>query len=225
MSATRFYPVAVALVAALAPTVAFAQQTARVTLAAVDSFGNRPAGCHVKYFANDYDPTGKKNPDPRDFSEQFSPLIGRDIPFDLYSVVVQCAGKYRWSAQIWIRHPETFFVVPTTQRRGDYHTGLTPRLTVSIERVAASKTRADNTRWITMSGLFWDLHETDQVDPLYRVAQFYDIVPGRYLLQVVEPGRLVCKQQIDFLEAGASLVLVDDDPCTVKSAESARIVK
>src|SRR5260370_13657103 len=104
--------VTAALVAALASTVAFAQQTARVTLGAVDSFGNRPIGCHVERFANDYDLTGQKNPDSRDFSEQFSLLIGRDIPYGLYSVVVLCAGKYRGSAEIWIRHPETFFAVP-----------------------------------------------------------------------------------------------------------------
>ena len=57
------------------------------------------------------------------------------------------------------------------------------------------------------------------------MAGLYDVYPGRYLMQIVEPGRLVCTAQMDFLETGASLALSEDDSCTAKSAESARIVK
>jgi len=224
MPATRFVDFAAAAFALAFISIASAQG-AHVVVIAVDTFGFQPNGCYVEEFVNDHDIKGEMNPDPRDFSDQFHGLSAQGIPFDMYTVSVQCEGQFRGSASTWIRHPENSVVVMTNTRRGDYHTGIGPRLTVLLEKTSARATKTEKQRWVTMTGVFLDHRETSQVDARDGVARFYDVFPGRYLLQVIEPRRLVCTRQIDFLEAGASLTMAADDSCIVRSAKSVRVVE
>jgi len=146
----------------------------------------------------------------------------RTIP---YTVTVRCAGGYRGSKRALIHHPESSVVVTVTRHRGDHYTGESPRLAITFETPDVPKRKAEKQRWVTLAGLFLDYRESSQIDARDQLARFYDVIPGRYLLQVIEPQRLICTRQIDFLEAGASLLLSGDGSCTVRSAKSARVVE
>lgn len=88
---------------------------------------------------------------------------------------------------------------------GDYETGPAPRLTISIN--TSSRVRLADNSWIKLVGMYVDSSEIDRIEARNRSASFYEIVPGRYVLLVLEGEKLACARPIEIVELPARIEL------------------
>lgn len=191
----------------------------KVMLSAVDSFGGKRDSCQVSQFKRLDFPRGG------DYSHRFSGLSGTDIPYGFkYEVYIRCDDKsVSGPFFMTVSRENKFEVLASWLNVGDYVTGPDPRLTVVVHSKQGS--RLEGTLWIKVVGVFVNKIEVDRIDPQLQSAKFYEIVPGRYLLLLLSGGKVMCTQQIDFLDAPARLELsLSGESCSVERMSSMRIL-
>jgi len=196
-----------------------ATRFASVRISVFDSFGQELRDCSVLYFIEGLHVTefGTVNSDERwDHAAQFSGLSGRGIPFGIYRLTTTCGDDdFRGSEWVQVRAPEVEVMLAFWPHKGDYQTGSDPRLTVSY----GGGTRG-GALWAKAVGVFVDRAETVRLDPSTGKARFFSLLPARYLVLILEEGRLRCASQVDLLDTPAALEVKAD--CGFVSASNAR---
>ena len=194
--------------------------SASIIIRYVDEFGRPWVGCHITEFSYSQGETHL------DLRTHFDGMVGRNIPLsdDYYAVRLSCPGALSDGPfYVSVRHTHEFVVISAWNHKGDYHTGLGPRLTVHVAQRSAE--RGDET-WVKITGVYLDFHETDGVHRDSHEARFYQIVPGRYLVLLLTGSKVACTKGIDFLEAGAQLELAaSPNGCTAKAIKSVKVLE
>lgn len=193
------------------------QKFATVTLNVLDSFGLRRPDCSVAEFVLQDDDGNL------DFRDHFTHLVGRDIPYgSSYRVRVKCADdSTQGPFLISVTRANEFRVLGAWLHRGDYVTA-TPRLKIFVAR---NHTEQSHDSWVDLVGVYLHTSHTDSIDPDSGEAAFYNIVPGRYIVLLLNGEKLTCLKQIDFVEVPARLQLYPaNGACTIKVLSGARLI-
>lgn len=209
---------------ALIPVVAACAQvelksTASVKLTVFDTFGQRTPGCTVIAFieADHVAEIGRGHEGDWDRASLFDGLVGHEVPVGRYRAAVRCdPGDWRADDWVEVRAPISNIMLVMWRHKGDYHTGVGPRLIVS----SAGGGNASR-RWAKVAGVYSGGAETAEFDPGTATAEFYNLIPGRYLLLILEEAKTVCATEIDFLDAPASIRL--GPGCRAESVSGIRI--
>ena len=194
---------------------------ATVTINVFDTFGHAEPGCKVLNFveAEHVADLGMEHNAEWDHASRFDGQVGHKVPAGLYYANVTCGSRdCGGGAYVNVRAPETSLMIACGHIKGDYHTGLEPRLTVSY-------TLADGAPpppWAKLVGVYSEHSETARLDPRTGKAGWYNIVPGRYLLLLFQEAQTVCVKEIDFLKSPAAIRL--GSGCSVESTSNARVV-
>jgi hypothetical protein len=192
-----------------------------VTIRFVDHFGAAWQNCHVEEF------TSTIGSDlGSDYANRFQGLMGRNIPFSIsYRLVLRCPKVAYPSSPFFVDvfSDHTFIVVSSWMHRGDYQTGLDPRLTVSVARPASERA---GQAWVRVVGAYVDYLASDGVDPQSGDARFDWPAPGTYMVLLLTPEKLVCAKEIELLEPHGKLEL-DPTPngCTAKALEFVKVIE
>jgi len=217
---TAFGALCVALSSASPMMGGTTQQRATVTIQYVNEFGKPWNSCHVSEFSF------SQNETHLDFAARFDGMVGRDIPFNTayYDVRLKCPGALvEGPFYVSVRHSHEFVLISAWNHAGDYHTGLGPRLTVHVPMGSPEK---GVQTWVKISGVYLDSHEVDAVDPDSQEAQFYNVVPGRYLVLLLTGRKVACVEEIDFLDPGARLELVPSGKgCQATGSSSVKVIR
>lgn len=192
---------------------------ATVLLSVRDSFGHQESSCNLQEFVllDEH-----KN---IDYKERFDGLIGRNIPYGTtYRLHVKCADdRSGGSFLVSVSRPNQFIVLSSWRNIGDYVTRPVPRLAVLIS--ADSARQLSPQAWVKLVGVYRDRNEIDRIDPQSHTASFYDVVPGRYLILLIDGEKLACTKQIDFLESPAHLELsLSKEGCKAESFSSVQTI-
>ena len=170
------------------------EQYATVSLKILDSYGHQRPGCHVTKFRR------KKTQGGADYQGSFSGLVGSKIPsgFGLtYDVLVYCTdGSHASNPFVAVTRSEEFIVLVGWVPDGDYVTGPDPRLKIKVDADSAANI-ADHA-WIKAVGVYMDDSEVAQIDSQSHSAGLFSIVPGRYLILLLNGEKVICTQQINF---------------------------
>jgi hypothetical protein len=176
---------------------------ATITISVFDAFGQQQSGCRVEKFVPHDD--GNK----MDFKDRFNNLIGKGIPFGMnYDVGVKCSDQGSVGlASISVHRTDQFVVLSAAPPRGDYYTGVSPRLSVLVD--PNSTNHSSDQAWVEILGVFTNLREIDRVDPETKAAHFYHygLIPGRYVVLLFNGGKSSCSKQIDIHGPEARLIL------------------
>jgi hypothetical protein len=168
-------------------------KTGTVTLSVLDSFGHARSDCHVTQFASE-EPF--KN---AEYKNNFKKYSGENIPYAVYTLFLRCDdGKPLGPIYVDLSRPQEFVVVGRWRNMGDWVTGPDPRLAVSVETDA--ETHLSDRAWVKVVGVYVDSAEVDEVNPQTHVAGFYKIVPGRYLVILLDSDRVICTKAVEFLQ-------------------------
>ena len=189
---------------------AFAQ-TARVTLLPVESNGGALAGCRVGLFLSLGDS------DQQDLSPEFTGLQAASVPYGRYVAAVRCARNAGASSTIRVDRPVQFFVV-SSRHVADYAPGRTPRFTVRL----LQRPPGASILWAKLVGVY--LNEVD-IEPVVAegaAASFANPQPGRYVLLILSPDRLICRAEIVIQSPAGSIALRSgDNGCAVEQGSGA----
>jgi hypothetical protein len=191
-----------------------------VTIHFVNHFGVPWQDCHVEEFASTIGDDGS------DYASRFHGLTARNIPFNRsYRLVLECTkvGYPSFPFYVDVLRDRTFIVVSSWLHRGDYQTGLGPRLTVSLARPQSERAAQ---AWVKVVGVYIDYLHSEGVDQQSGEAGFDWIVPGTYMVLLLTPEKLVCAKQIDLLEPHGRLEL-DPTPngCTAKALALVKVIE
>jgi hypothetical protein len=192
-----------------------------VTIRLVDYFGVPWPNCHVAEFTS----TLGRNVGS-DYAGRFRGLTGRDIPINVgYRLVLQCAKPDYPSPpfSVDVTRDRTLIVVSSWMHRGDYETGLGPRLTVSVVPRPPEVGQA----WVRLLGVYMEHSASDGVDPQTGEAQFHwMVVPGTYMVLLLTPEKLVCAKEIQLLEPHGRLELQPKaNGCAAKGLASVKVIE
>ena len=198
------------------------QQFATVRLKVLDSYGQQRFACRVVSFRQ------QKPEGNAEYRDSFDGLVGSKIPFAFgisYSVLVDCADGSRASYPfVYVTHSEELLVLVSWTPRGDYVTGPEPRLAVSVN--VDSRMRLTDQTWIKAVGVYTNDWEVAQVDPRRFQAGLFSIVPGRYLVLLLDGEKLICTQQIRFLREHAHLALsLSTEGCKAQGDSLLKVVQ
>jgi len=200
MKTISFLLVALAFATLSAHSVAKGSRStsATVSLSILDSFGKQRQDCHVIEFSSSY-PYHKA-----ELKARFSGYTATEIPFGWYRIRLRCDDLQHLGPEyVYVERNQEFFVVSQWRHFGDYVTG--PRLAVNLE--TAPDVQLSKQAWIRAVGIYTKESEVSKIDPASHSASFYDIVPGRYLLLLLDGEQIVCSKPVDFLESDAKLSL------------------
>jgi hypothetical protein len=170
-----------------------APKTGTVTLSVLDSFGRPRSDCHVTRFfsAAPYEKA--------EFKNKFAKYLGEKIPYAAYTLFLRCDdGKPIGPVYVDVHRPQEFIVIGEWRNMGDWVTGLDPRLAVSVETDA--ETHLSEQAWVKVVGVYVNSAEVDEVSPQTHLAAFYRIVPGRYLVVLLDADRIICSKAVEFLQ-------------------------
>jgi hypothetical protein len=193
-----------------------------VTVRFVNYFGVPWPDCHVEEF------TSTLGSDVgTDYAGRFHGLTGRNIPFNLgYRLVLECAkpGYPSFPLSVDVTRHRTFIVVSSWMHRGDYETGLGPRLTVSV---VPRPPEVIGQAWVKLLGVYMDHSASDGVDPETGEARFHwMIVPGTYMVLLFTPEKLVCAKEIELLEPHGRLELAATPKgCAAKALAFVKVIE
>jgi len=168
-------------------------KTGTVTLSVLDSFGRPRSDCHVTRFFSDspYEKAEYKN--------KFDKYAGEKIPYAAYTLFLKCDdGKPLGPVYVDVSRPQEFVVIAEWRNMGDWVTGPDPRLAISVETDA--ETHLSERAWVKVVGVYVDSAEVGKVNPQTRVADFYRIVPGRYLVVLLDADKIICTKAVEFLQ-------------------------
>jgi hypothetical protein len=193
---------------------------ATVTINVFDTFGHAETGCKVLNFV-EAEHAAELGMEPQakwEHASRFDGSVGRNVPAGLYYANVTCGPQdCRSNASVEVRAPETSLMIACGHLKEDYHTGSKPRLTVAYHAAGGAPPR-----WAKLVGVYLDRSETARLDQRTGKAEFYGIVPGRYLLILVQEAQTVCVKEIDFLESPAEVSV--GPGCRVEATTKARVV-
>ena len=196
------------------------QGTGTVTIRYVDEFGKPWAGCRVREFSF------SQNETHLDFAGRFDGMVGQDIPLsaDYYEVRLACPGALvDGPFYVSVMNPHASVLLSAWNHRGDYQTGLGPRLTV---HVSVQPPEALDQAWVKITGVYLDRHEVAGVDPDSGDARMFDIVPGTYVVLLLNGRKIDCVNTIEFLKPGARLQLaVSPRGCEATGSSSVSVLK
>ncbi len=164
-----------------------------VTLSVLDSFGRPRSDCHVTRFFSDapYEKAEYKN--------KFAKYVGEKIPYAAYTLFLRCDdGKPLGPVYVDVSRPQEFVVIGRWRNIGDWVTGPDPRLSVGVE--TDSETHLSDRAWVKVVGVYVDSAEVDEVNPHTHLAGFYRIVPGRYIVVLLDGDKIVCTKAVEFLQ-------------------------
>jgi hypothetical protein len=162
-----------------------------VTLSVLDSFGLPRSDCHVTRFFSEA-PYKKA-----EYKNKFAKYVGEKIPYAGYTLFLRCDdGKPLGPVYVDVRRPQEFVVIGRWRNMGDFVTGTDPRLAVSVETDA--ETHLSDHAWVKVVGVYIDNAEVDQLNPQTHEASFYEIVPGRYLVLLLDGNKIICTRPIEF---------------------------
>jgi hypothetical protein len=164
-----------------------------VTLSVLDSFGRPRSDCHVTRFFSEapYEKAEYKN--------KFAKYVGEKIPYAGYTLFLRCDdGKPLGPVYVDVSRPQEFVVVGRWRNMGDWVTGTEPRLAVNVETDA--ETQLSDQAWVKVVGVYVDSAEVDAVSPQTHSAAFYRIVPGRYLVVLLDSDKIICTKAVEFLQ-------------------------
>ena len=167
-------------------------KTGTVTISVLDSFGHPRLDCHVVQFSSDA-PFKKA-----EYKNRFSKYVGTNIPYAFaYTLLLRCDdGQTLGPKYITVGRPKEFFVIGRWQHFGDWVTGPEPRLAISVKTDA--ETKLSGQAWVRVVGVYVDSVEVDEVDPQTHMASFYEIVPGRYLVMILDGDKVVCTAPVEY---------------------------
>lgn len=214
-------------IALFAPLAAFDHQDrkiATVTLTILDSRGNRQTKCRLLAFTLLSD-GGNTDIANTDYQDRFLGLVGTNIPFGYrYEINIRCGDAgVRGTFLASVERPDQFIVLSGWPNLGDYVTGPDPRLKVTIHGLPDG--RMEPKTWVKLSGVYLDVSEVDKVHEGTDSADFFSVVPGKYMLLVLKGQYVTCARQIDFLEAHAQLdVSVGAHACTAKPSGGVKVL-
>jgi hypothetical protein len=194
------------------------EKRATVTMSVFDSFGVAQSGCHVLGFVS------FNGDDHSDYKTRFGGLVGQNIPFGgNYRVDIRCADeRAKGSFVVAVDRQDEFIVIGTWMHLGDYETGQTPRLTVTLGN---SSSESSSGSWIKIVGVYSGRQEVARLDTQSHSVRFYAIEPGRYLMLLVSRENLLCTRQLDILGAEAKMtVSVSGPSCKTGDLSSVRMV-
>lgn len=196
-----------------------ASSLATVTLLPLDSFGGARQGCQVVEFVTLDDLE-------TDYKMRFEGLRAKNIPFGAdYRTHIKCDDQ-RGSGPFFVtvNRSDQFIVLGSWLHRGDYVTGPSPRLTVSVAGTLDAGPSPKT--WVKIVGVYLDHSETGKVDPESHSAMFYDLVPGRYLVLILSGKKLSCTKQVDFFGAHTGLdISISQKSCTARESPGIQIVQ
>lgn len=198
------------------------RKTATVTLSVLDSFGHPRSDCHVVQFSSD-EPFRKA-----EYKNKFTKYAGANIPYAIYTLLLRCDdGQTLGPKYITVGRPKNFFVISQWRHFGDWVTGPDPRLAISVE--TDSETKLSGQAWVKVVGVYVDSAEIDEVNPQTHTASFYDVVPGRYLVLLLDGDKIICTQPVEYSadpESHAKLKLSASlGGCKVESLGSPRVIE
>jgi hypothetical protein len=193
-----------------------------VTLSVLDSFGHPRSDCHVTEFASD-EPFKKA-----EYKNKFTSYVGENVPYAVYTLFLRCDdGKPLGPVYVDVNRPQEFVVIGRWRNMGDWVTGLDPRLAISVETDA--ETHLSDQAWVKIVGVYVDSAEVDRLNPRTHEASFYKIVPGRYLVLLLDGNKIICTRPIEFageFQAHAKMKLsVAAGSCKVDGLGSVRPVE
>jgi len=197
-------------------------KTGAVTLSVLDSFGHPRSDCHVTQFASD-EPFKKA-----DYKNKFDKYVGENVPYAAYTLFLRCDdGKPLGPVYVDVSRPQEFVVIGEWRNMGDWVTGPDPRLAISVETDA--ETHLSDQAWVKVVGVYVDSAEVDELNPQTHVASFYKIVPGRYVVLLLDGNKIICAKPIEFageFQAHAKMKLsVAAGSCKVDGLGSIRPVE
>jgi hypothetical protein len=164
-----------------------------VILSVLDSFGRPRSDCHVTRFFSDA-PFAKA-----DYKNKFTKYVGEKIPYGLYTLFMRCDdGEPLGPVYVDVSRPQEFVVIGEWRNMGDWVTGPEPRLAVSVE--TDPETHLSDHAWVKVVGVYVSSAEVDTISPQTHVATFYRIVPGRYLVVLLDDDKIVCTKAVEFLQ-------------------------
>jgi hypothetical protein len=198
------------------------RKTATVTLSVLDSFGHPRSDCHVVQFSSD-EPFKKA-----EYKNKFRKYIGENIPYAIYTLFLRCDdGRSLGPRYITVGRSQEFFVIGQWRNIGDWVTGPDPRLAIFVE--TDGETHLSSRTWIKIVGVYVDSAEVDEVNSQTHVASFYDIVPGRYLVILLDGDKIICTRPVEYLrefESHAKMKLsVSVGGCKVDGLGSIRAIE
>jgi hypothetical protein len=164
-----------------------------VILSVLDSFGRPRLDCHVTQFSS-HAPYEKA-----EFRARFAKYVAEKIPYATYKLSLRCDdGTPLGPAYVVVSRPQVFVVIGEWRNMGDWVTGPAPRLSVRVDTEAG--THLSDRAWVKVVGVYVDSAEVDRINPQTNAAGFYSIVPGRYLVMVLDDDKIVCAKAVEFLE-------------------------
>jgi hypothetical protein len=190
---------------------------ASVTLHFLDSFGRERTDCNIAEFLL------QDSAVKQEFRDHFAGLTAEAIPYGNYRIRVNCADNVSHGPfYMSVAHLSEFRAIGAWLHRGDYVTGESPRLIVSVTRDHAN--RAGDS-WVDIIGVYLHTSDTDAVDSRSNEAAFYDVVPGRYLILLLRDERLLCQKQVDLGEQAARLDFsIESGSCAVKTTSGIKLI-
>lgn len=198
------------------------QKTSTVSLSVLDSFGHQRPDCHVWHLSSDA-PFAKA-----DYSSRFSKYIGEKIPYGYYTLLLKCDDRLTMGPKyLSVAHPQEFFVVAQWRNIGDWVTGLDARLAISVE-TNAGVTLTDRA-WVKIVGVYVDSAEVAKLNSESHIAAFYEIVPGRYLVTLLDEDRIICTLPFEYLweldAHGRMKLTVSTGGCEAEGMHSIRVLQ
>ncbi len=194
-------------------------KTGTVNLSVLDSFGHPRSDCHVTRFFSEA-PHKKA-----DYKNNFARYVGEKIPYAGYTLFLRCDDeKPLGPIYVDVSRLQQFVVIGGWRNMGDWVTGPDPRLSVSVETDAGS--RISDRAWVKVVGVYVDSAEVDEVNPQTHLAGFYKIVPGRYIVILLDDDKIVCTKTVEFLQEfqphAKMKMSVSADGCKVDGLGSTR---
>lgn len=164
---------------------------ADLTMIAVGAFGEASRGCKVSHFRSSVNPSGRVS---ADYADHFVGMLGRGLPLGNYDAEVMCIDR-KIERPVLISQEQAFAVVSASERRliGDH---TKPQLTVRLE----GATKADESMWMRLIGLYNNETYSDQFVGKPRVARVTVPEPGSYLVTIMASTGPVCIREIDLVE-------------------------
>jgi hypothetical protein len=178
-----------------------------VRIVAVDEFGKESTGCEVTEFVElTIGDDGGLNRKLQDSHRNFVGLHGEGLAWGFYSGDVRCDQGYRGRSGTWIQGDPWLILVATSKQIGDNHFGGKPRLSLTIHPAPAGS-------WIKIVNPYSGGQDSAEIDPGSGTANLYNAFPGKYVVFLLKPGRIVCTYEIDHPVQGETLKLAGEGSC------------
>lgn len=184
-------------------------ERATVTLIGANSYGRALESCRVRMFAS------LGGPERVDFASSFKGLVSTEIPYGEYTAYLACAGDTGAGSTVRVDRPDQLLVISSHRHIADYYPGLEPRFKITLRNPPAH-----TTVWAKLVGVY--LNDVD-IEPFRgptHTAFFIQPQPGRYMLMILAPNRLICTTDlITKAQSGSVDLRIEGDRCVVGTSK------